>query len=93
MGNHKIGKTRTNQYGSWTSCARCGLRTSYKAKEGQTGQHRQAGPDLHVINIATEELKQTMGSDQCTEKVMNGKPCKSRASSSRWESARQWPST
>ena len=73
MADHKIGKTRNNQYGSWTSCARCGLRTMYKPKEGQTGQHRQAGPDLHVINLATEELKQTMSPDQCTEKVMNGK--------------------
>ena len=64
---------RQNQYGSWTTCKKCGLRMMYKTKGSQTGTSRQMGPDMHVIRLAMEELQLTCPMEQCTEKIMNGK--------------------
>ena len=48
---HK-GKARNNQYGSWSTCMRCGLRLSYQAAKGFEGHYRQMGPPPQLIQVA-----------------------------------------
>lgn len=70
---HKPGKTRTNQYASWSACAQCGIRLNYVSKGSAHGQDRQAMPDAHLLRATMESLQATMEPQNCTERIVNGK--------------------
>ncbi|CAK8987390.1 unnamed protein product [Durusdinium trenchii] len=73
FGDHKEGRQRTNQFATWVSCAKCGLRTLYMSKDKSHGERRSMGPEPHLIRLALEELQQTVPPDHCTEQMVNGK--------------------
>lgn len=73
FGDHKEGRQRTNQFATWVSCAKCGLRTLYMSKDKSHGERRLMGPEPHLIRLALEELQQTIPPDHCTEQMVNGK--------------------
>ena len=73
FGDHKEGRQRTNQFATWVSCAKCGLRTLYMSKDKSHGERRSMGPEPHLIRLALEELQQTIPPDHCTEQMVNGK--------------------
>lgn len=73
QGAHKPGKERSNQYATWTACARCGLRLSYLTKKSHTGYSRAVGPPYDLVAEAQTELQQQFSSQQMTDKIFNGK--------------------
>ena len=70
---HKPGKLRSNQFASWVTCAKCGLRLSYNTKKMGTGGSRQMGPDPNVIRISLADLEKTRAATEITEGIVNGK--------------------
>ena len=54
MGMHVPGPQRKNKFASWHAC---GLRLSYTAKNGYTGESRSIGADPQHVAAAQEELK------------------------------------
>lgn len=72
-GNHKQGKTRSNQWASWSTCLKCGLRLSYVVKKPGHGNTRQMGPDPHLIRLAMSELEKKVSKQECTAEMVNGK--------------------
>lgn len=72
-GQRKQGRQRANQYASWSTCSKCGLRISYVVKGSHTGYTRQMGPELHVVTLAMQELQEETSAAECTEKMVNGK--------------------
>lgn len=72
-GKHLEGKVRNNQYATWQSCCRCGLRLMYTKKSAGHGNDRQVGPIPSAVMLAIAELQLEVPAEQCTEKIFNGK--------------------
>lgn len=73
FGNHKSGKMRTNQYASWMTCARCGVRLQYTSKGASHGQDRQFQVVPHLLQATLDDLQKTVEPSQCSEQLVNGK--------------------
>lgn len=67
------GRTRSNQWSTWTACKRCGLRLSYVAKRGMVGEYRTLGSQVELVQRAQEELRQEFTAAEMTEKIFHGK--------------------
>lgn len=70
---HKTGKIRQNQFASWSTCARCGLRLTYEVKPKGHEETRSAGPHPNLVRLALDQLQQSMSANDCTEKIVMGK--------------------
>ena len=73
MSMHQPGPQRKNKYANWHACKRCGLRLSYTAKSGYTGESRAIGADPPHVAAAQEEPKMIYSIDNMNEKIFNGK--------------------
>ena len=63
--------TKSNGYGTWTKCNRCGLRMNYKARESWNGKTRAAGPMPEIVEAALHSLKEQGWKDkQLTAKIV-----------------------
>ena len=67
--------SRQNQYGGWTTCQMCGLRTSYEIKHGYGGhgKDRSGGATYAVVCEAMEELEAEFPTGAVNERICNGK--------------------
>eukprot|EP00435_Cladocopium_sp_Y103_P029947 s1363_g7.t1 len=72
-GMHKAGKEKSNQYATWQSCSRCGLRLRYVNKTPHQGDTRAVGPPTDLVMEAQAELQNDFDARQMTEKIFNGK--------------------
>ena len=72
-GMHKAGKEKSNQYATWQSCTRCGLRLRYVNKTPYQGDTRAVGPPMDLVMEAQLELQNDFEPRQMTEKIFNGK--------------------
>ena len=74
-GKHSPSGSRQNQYGKWTTCQMCGLRTSYEIKHGYGGhgKDRSGGATYAVVREAMEELETEFPTGAVNEKICNGK--------------------
>ena len=70
---HKAGKEKSNQYATWQSCTRCGLRLRYVNKTPYQGDTRAVGPPMDLVMEAQLELQNDFEPRQMTEKIFNGK--------------------
>lgn len=48
-GQHQATREKSNQYATWTSCKKCGLRLSYLTKAKGHGETRSVGPAPEVV--------------------------------------------
>lgn len=74
-GTHSPGKEKSNQYSTWVSCKKCGLRLSYKVKasRGGHGETRSLGGPPEHVQLAQQELAQIYDAADMNEKIMLGK--------------------
>ena len=52
---------------------KCGLRTSYVAKKGYSGENRHMGPAPHTIRHVMESLEKDTKAEDVNEKIVNGR--------------------
>lgn len=68
------GREKSNQFASWTSCKRCGLRLSYVVKTSRGhGESRTVGPAPEIVAMAQDELQQIYQPTEMNEKIFQGK--------------------
>ena len=73
-GAHLSGREKSNQYASWTSCKKCGLRLSYVVKTSRGhGDSRAVGPAPEIVAMAQDELQQIYQPAEMNEKIFMGK--------------------
>ena len=72
-GNHLRGRERSNQYGKWTTCTKCGLRLSYETKVKGHGETRSLGVTPELVTAAQEELQLIYQANEMNEKIFQGK--------------------
>ena len=71
-GRHVSSRERSNQYGRWTTCLKCGLRLTYKVKKGH-GEARTLGTAPELVAMAQEELQMVYQASEVNEKIFQGK--------------------
>lgn len=64
---------RANKFATWQTCEKCGLRLSYTAKPGRSGDHRSVGPLPQHVSQAQTELSQTYTAAEMNHKIFLGK--------------------
>ena len=72
-GRHVSSQERSNQYGRWTACLKCGLRLTYEVKVKGHGESRTLGTAAELVAMAQEELQMVYQASEMNEKIFQGK--------------------